>query len=633
MTHEDVPASAPGSPSAHPEPQDPETATAASAPFDENGMPAVSTADDASASEDAGAHQGDRDPGQPDACGPNDEAEARAAWLMARMFGELPHDHVWCRDRGLIGLMRKDRFVPVCGPLRAAVQIRDAVTGNWSVELTFLDRDCLVQREVVLARDLVKSPSAVAARLAERGLDLRARPQALVDLIRAWPTLDRIRATPRPGWICGESEALAYMLPDGRAIGPGRQDLSLTAPSRALRASGSLEGWQAGVGRMASGNPALMLAISAALAGPLLRLAGLDGLGLNFHGGSGPETELLMAAVRSTSGHQEERAAWTAPDLGLERLVTQAHDGLLVLHDFPEVPERELERLIPAFRKKSGGTVPGDVGTGRCVLVSTSSSPIAGHLRPGRPACLGGLTSRLLEVPARSWTHGTLADLQGHTDLRAFTAAMAEAARSHHGHLLPAVVRIVIENEALLSRIWPRMRERICEAVVPDHGSAAVPEGVAHVLEAATLIIMAGTFAARRGLLPWSRGSIARAAIPLLRIWHNARSSQVDDLRHAVEALRRLRDTGAFIDLAPGNPLTIADRPAGWMDAEFIHVDRDVFTSEVARGRCDIAKLLQDARLLEPGGERNSLQFKPPASMGFQRDRVCRIVRTRLDAP
>jgi len=60
----------------------------------------------------------------------------------------------------------------------------------------------------------------------------------------------------------------------------------------------AITGWQRDVAALACGNPLLMFAIEAPLAGPLLDLFGLDGGGFGIHGGTScGKITVLFAAM------------------------------------------------------------------------------------------------------------------------------------------------------------------------------------------------------------------------------------------------------------------------------------------------------------------------------------------------
>ena len=106
----------------------------------------------------------------------------------------------------------------------------------------------------------------------------------------------------RTGWheIGGQS---VFVLP-GATIGPrGSETVILDGAAHGpYEARGSLKDWQAGVGTLASGHVLPVLAISAALAGPLLHLAGQEGGGVHFHRPIEPGQDDAVASRRERMG-------------------------------------------------------------------------------------------------------------------------------------------------------------------------------------------------------------------------------------------------------------------------------------------------------------------------------------------
>lgn len=120
--------------------------------------------------------------------------------------------------------------------------------------------------------------------LLSRGL--RMAPKAN-NLLHTYINLSspKARATcvQRPGWH-GEN----FILPH-RVYGAASRErivLQQDIPQSTLKIQGTLDEWQQHVGALCAGNSRLILAVSAALCGPLLHLLGEENFGLHFYGGS-----------------------------------------------------------------------------------------------------------------------------------------------------------------------------------------------------------------------------------------------------------------------------------------------------------------------------------------------------------
>ena len=114
----------------------------------------------------------------------------------------------------------------------------------------------------------------------------------------------RARCVPRPGWHpAGGRPAGVYVTPTGEAITVGdvAEMVVLQSdqpPSPIYGQAGDLEGWKESVGKLCVGNSRVVLAISAALAAPLLTPVGLEGGGLHLVGPSSTGKTTALHEVR-----------------------------------------------------------------------------------------------------------------------------------------------------------------------------------------------------------------------------------------------------------------------------------------------------------------------------------------------
>ena len=155
----------------------------------------------------------------------------------------------------------------------------------------------------------------------------------LVEFFSSVRPVKRIRCVPRIGW-----DADAYILPEAAYGSTGNENVVLQTCNQAglYRCSGSFESWKE-IGRLAVGNSRLSFALCVAFAGPLLRLAGMEGGGFSFEGGSssGKTTALQIAA--SVWGGPDHVRSWRATDNGLEAIAAMHNDNVLILDEVGQV--------------------------------------------------------------------------------------------------------------------------------------------------------------------------------------------------------------------------------------------------------------------------------------------------------
>lgn len=187
------------------------------------------------------------------------------------------------------------------------------------------------------------------------------------------------------------------MILDASAVGP-------------YEARGTLKDWQEGVGALASGHLLPTLTISAALAGPLLLLAGQEGGGVNIFGRSSQGKTTIIQAAASVWGRGSSPGfvrAWRATANGLEGAATSATDTVLLLDELGVLEVRDAQA---AFYSLSGGAGKARAArdgslrepkTWRVLVLSTGEAPIETKLAEdkGRKARAGQLM-RMLDVSA-----------------------------------------------------------------------------------------------------------------------------------------------------------------------------------------------------------------------------------------
>ncbi|WP_081750463.1 DUF927 domain-containing protein [Paracoccus pantotrophus] len=534
-----------------------------------------------------------------------------------------------------------DEWVPMCGPLRVEALTRDGNSRNWSRRVCFLDRDGYLRRETISEADILGKPRNVCAQLISAGLAIEGNRNDIIDLIRRWPVEARILSVSRPGWMVGTGAAPAYLLPDGRLLSadPLRgETVELIPARRSAPSSGSLDGWKETVGRLAAGNPALICAISAVLAGPLLKHAGIETLGVNFHAPTSFGKTTALIAAQSCIG-PPDLDRWNATNTALELTCQLAHDGVLMLDEFPARPS---PAIIEALYMIGNGTGRArgnrkltleETARWRTVLLSTSEKPIERILAAARLQMPEGIGVRLIDIPARSWECGLFKTLHGHGSGHAFAEALQSAAREHYGHILPAFVQRIIAQHGLMKETLRPMITRLRNVMLAAIGLPPdAKEGpVLRVLNRLALIAAAGEIGGRLGILPWRKGTATSALVEIAVIWHKAHAARPPSAEAMAVRLAGYLRRNRHRLCPPGaepDPDAI-----GWCDARWIYLGIEAFRTDIASGMpAGLAvQLLADAGLLVPGGEQRSFQYRLPRCVDPDRARVYRLDRQRIE--
>lgn len=436
------------------------------------------------------------------------------------------------------GKSKKDEPPPeidtwICGPIWADARTEDASGRSHGLLLRFLDPDGREKRWAAPLSFLGGDGAVLREVLLDQGL--RIDPHAGRNLLPRWlmsryPARKTVAAT-QCGWL---PDCSSYILPS-ETIGPAdavwQGD---TAP--AVSTSGTLDGWRDAIAAPASGNPLAVLALSAALAAPLLALVRPMGMGLHFVGDSSTGKTTLLALASSVWGRPDAfMRTWRATSNGLEAIAAAHNDGLLVLDEISECNPNEIGSIVYALANgtgktraaRTGGTRP--VFRWRIVLISSGERSVAASMAEGGRTQKAGQSVRVLDIPCHR-AHGVFDSLGDLPDGRTMSDTLKKASGTHYGHAGPAFVRALLSDTQDFGK-------RLAEAMdAPEFAASGGLDGRA----AATLALigMAGELARDHGIVPWGEGEAFDAAALALDLWRNGRETHRPEDHQILDTVR-----------------------------------------------------------------------------------------------
>jgi putative DNA primase/helicase len=462
----------------------------------------------------------------------------------------------------------------IAAPFEVLGECRDPRGESWGKLLRWRDADGREHVRHVADRDLHGEPAALCAGLADHGLRINpARQREFRGYLAAVRLKRRITVVSRTGWheVGGRS---VFVLP-GETIGPcGAERVILdAAASGPYETQGTVDEWRDGAAKLASGHAVLVLAISAALAGPLLGLAGYEGGGLHLLGRSstGKTTALRLAA--SVWGRGDTPGfvrAWRATANGLEGAAAGATDTALILDELGQVEARELAATLYMLANGSGkarahrdGSLR-DPKSWRVLTLSSGEVPIDAKLAEdhGRKSRAGQLV-RMLNVPAdRGRGFGVFDGPGPEGEAAALSKACMLAAALAYGTTGPEFVRRLIRWEVSGNDV---------RALVADFAAAHVPQDadgqVIRAAERLGLVATAGELATELGVTGWRKGEAREAAAWALKQWIEGRGGlEPAEVRQAIETVRRFIEAhgeARFDNLDDPDARPVPNR-AGW---------------------------------------------------------------------
>lgn len=457
----------------------------------------------------------------------------------------------------------------ICSPLHLMAQTRDGTDNNFGRLLRFkTTKGGNHWRVWSMPMELLKSRGdELRGELLSMGMVIDPSQHRLLSNYLQHRTPNKeIRCTLQVGW-CGHD---AFVLPD-EVIGPGADGVIFQSGERNHEEhgkAGTLDGWRAEIGRRAVNNPLFILALSAAFAGPLLKLCNAEGGGLHFVGDSSTGKTTILLAACSVWGGEGFKRSWRTTANGMEGAAALFNDCLLALDEISECNPVEVGSIVYALGNGTGKQRANRSGAARSVtrwlafVLSTGERTIGTTMQEGGKRTKAGQSMRLLDIPAAR-KHGCFDDLHGMRTGTALSDAIKAAAKTHHGHAGRAFVNRLARDPQDFAALLERFKG-LAEFNASDL-EGQEKRGVARF----ALLALAGETATDYGITGWQEGDALNAAVEGFKVWRAARGGGNDERRQIRERLSDFIERhgdSRFSDAMRPADETVRDRAGWWRD-------------------------------------------------------------------
>jgi len=430
--------------------------------------------------------------------------------------------------------------------LHVVARVRDVDSAGWGYVLRWTAADGKTKELVVSAGELFGDPRAAISKMVDAGYSIelkRGVAEALVVYINSATPPVELRVD-RPGW-----HGNSYIFPDeliqprDGAVQERVHFTSSSAAAAAYGVAGTLDEWQQAIGRYCVGNSRLVLAASAAFAGPLLRPTGNETGGLHLCGGSsiGKSTALHVAgSVCGGGGAGGYTGQWRCTANGLEGVAVAHNDGLLVLDEIGQLSGKEVASAVYMLaneRGKARANKTGDAAATKnwtTMVLSSGELSLSAHATDAGVKIKAGTEVRLLTIPADAGRRGlglyedthnftsaqdAVAQVVESIDPTAEAAALSDhlkaKAKVVYGTPLRAFVRWFVENRDDALSLAAALQEKFRAEYVPANASGEIVRAAARF----SLLAAAGELATESGATGWEPGEATNAAGVCFRAW------------------------------------------------------------------------------------------------------------------
>lgn len=377
----------------------------------------------------------------------------------------------------------------------------------------------------------------------------------------------RIRAATRLGWFDAPESPAVFVLPN-QVLGEAKEEI-VFQPDQAqhmtdtIHGQGGLADWRQRVADPCAGNPILMFAVMAGLAGPLLKPCQEQSGGFHLYGvttGGKTTAAQIAASVWGCGADPQEGPditsirKWYATGNALESIAEVHNDSLLVLDEISEVDPMELGRIIYQLagglskgRANAGGGLRA-MRTWRLLFFSTGEKSVRQMLAQVGQDQKGGQRVRLPDIPADNSDDGGRAivmDPHGQ-DPKDFVQELKAAAARYFGLAGPTFVAYLVAEAkqlggmlALADRLRTELRQIELVLSKDEKGNVLeLPPEARRVVRRFALVALAGARAALAGVLSWDLVDIIAAIKHVRDRWLAEQGSERSEMDRGLAHLR-----------------------------------------------------------------------------------------------
>jgi len=472
---------------------------------------------------------------------------------------------VWYFDTDKENNVTKTR---VCSPLYIEAVTFDSQENNYGRLLRFKTTSGR-WREWAMPMEMLKgSGDELRGNLLAMGVEIQPGSKAknlLSVFLQRNPPKRQIKCALQVGW-CGNS----FVLPD-KVFGKDADKIIFQSGDlnhAEYIQSGTLKGWRNGMASRAAANPMLIIALSSAFAGALLKKTNAESGGIHFVGESSTGKSTCGIAACSVWGGENYKRSWRTTANGLEGAAMLFNDGLLLLDEIGECDAREVGNIVYALgngkgkqRANRSGSAR-EVNSWRCFVLSTGEVTISTKMSEANHLSRAGQAVRLLDLPVER-KFGIFDELHGFNSGAELSDSIKRESQVNYG----LAGRLFLEKLTQDTRNFNERLERIKNLNLLQAKGAQGQHKRAAARFA--LIALAGELATEYGITGWTEGVAIDAAAEAFRTWcstqckGNSEKNQI--IQQLADFIERHGDSRFSCVNSTDNAL-IRDRAGWWKD-------------------------------------------------------------------
>lgn len=431
----------------------------------------------------------------------------------------------------------------ISGGIWVIGQARDPDSMGWCNVVKFIDQDNIPRTWLMPKGLLAGDKREVIRELLERGLFVvvgSKAKSALFDYINHGGN-DRFTAVESTGWHGG-----SFILPDETINGSDDgESYMLRSHKPTTPRQGTLDSWRESVASQCVGNSRLLLGVSAALATPLLDVAGVENGCIHYVGGTSIGKSKVLTVAATVFGIAVPK--WNSTKNGIEGTAAEHSDIGLMLDEIGEMDARAVGEVVYMLGNGMGKVRASRNGTSkqpvkfRLITQSNGEKTLGEHMASAGQKAMAGQEIRILDIEADAGKGmGVFENIHEAPSSSAFADSLETLSKQHSGHAGPAFVKYIVSNRSRCADHIKEIEQTFAEA----HGLHAESGQVHRAAKRFALIAAAGELATEAGITGWAKHDALRAAGQCFKLWRkNWTPSGSRESERAIEIVRDFLQT------------------------------------------------------------------------------------------
>lgn len=531
-------------------------------------------------------------------------------------------------DEGLVGVLpfQRAKFerrggqifhsqMPICSLFRVNAMASAEDHSNTSYIIDVETHDGRVTEVIVPNALLTRNAPAALEIMADKGFKSFGDVKSIKHLIMNWPTDDAHVIATHHGWHNRDYFALAT----GEVLtAPNYERTVIFSKSATAETSGTFEGWKAGIGHLASGNPYLIFVCSAAFAGAIMPfVSNVQSFGVHlFLGTSTGKSKLLQAAESVWPRSKSKKLkTWRSTGNALEGQMVEANNTILCMDELPKSQKNlSLSNVIYMLGNEAGkgrATKDGAAisrANWKTIMLSTGEDSMLPSLEANGETVRGGIEVRMLDIPIEA-RFGAFDSLHELSDGRTFADTIGTEANTNFGHAGPAFVSKLLQSPGNIEDISAQVSELETVLIKELGPQKNVASEIPRIIRQFAVITYAGKLATKAGVTGWKEEDILPSVQHVVRQWFEARDGTMSsDLRTVVKNIQKYVHDLKSDELCPLIRAKEAERPKVFEDESFFYFLKVPFTNAIdGVAKATACKQLKEQGLLIPPKEEGDM--------------------------